>query len=597
MLAALPERETDRTGRWAKVPVGLGWRGPVFRAGATAKGSPRFDGVSGLAIAASARLDGSASLCEALGLPRPDRAEIPDNALILKAYARWGRACPEHLLGDFAFALWDARREMLFCARDHIGARPFYYAFAGERFAFASDMGAVLAAPGVSGDLDEAVVATRLTYGSRPFGERTFYRDIRRLLPGHALTVERRSVRVHRWWHPEEVPARAGASDAALAEECRALVSEAVRDRLRDARRVGVHLSGGLDSSGVAALAARELRKQERAAPLAFAWHPPIGSNSGSTAQRANYRRIEAVQRQEGLHVNFQAAEAGDVVGFLRRDGIRYDESTLMHEQVTQRAAAEQGVEVLLSGWGGDEGISFNGRGYCPQLLQGARVGRLWGELRERGRRPLTALLTDAALPLVSPAATRAARRLWRGRWPLRKNVTFIHPEFATRVQPLPAEAALPRAGVRNVQVYLLQLGHLSQRMEGWAASGTHHGIEYRYPLLDRRVLEFALGLPAEQYRRGPWSRWLMRRAFDPVLPPEVCWNADKGGRARRGPLRDSVVEALTDVRGLIEDRPAPPTRGRYLDLPRLLEELDPERSRNNRRRAPVLNALRFLDF
>lgn len=109
-------------------------------------------------------------------------------------------------------------------------------------------------------------------------------------------------------------------------------------------------------------------------------------------------------------------------------------------------------------------------------------------------------------------------------------------------------------------------------------------------------MLELALGLPAEQFRRGRWSRWLMRRALDPVLPLEVCWNSDKRDPSRVEPLRDAVAEALPAVRGMIEGRSAPP-RGRYLNLPRLMENLDPECWRASGRFSPVLNALRFLDF
>ena len=309
-------------------------------------------------------------------------------------------------------------------------------------------------------------------------------------------------------------------------------MSTAVQDRLREARSVGVHLSGGLDSSSIAVLAARELRGRGRPAPPALAWHPPLGPREAEEA--AEYDRIEAVCRQEGLQVFYCSPEARDVVAFLRRDGTRVaDDGTLVHEAVVQRTATEQGVQVLLSGWGGDEGISFNGRGYYPLLLRSGRMARLWRELSERSRRPFVALVAEAALPLVFPGAKRMARRLLRKGWPFRKNGTFIHPGFARRVRLLPVEGSRPRAGVRAMQIHLLQHGHLSRRMEGWAASGACHGIEYRYPLLDRRVLELALGLPPEQYRRGRWSRWLMRRALDPVLPTEVCWNTEKRDPAR----------------------------------------------------------------
>ena len=599
MLAALPGCKTDLRGTWADASVAFGWRGRVLAEGE--KAEHLLDAASGIAVTASARLDGRAALCESLGLPHPDGP--PDSALILKSYSRWGQACPEHLLGDYAFAVWDAKQEVLFCARDHIGARPFYYALAGGRFVFASDVDAVLAAPGVSAELDEAAVATRLTYGSRSLGAHTSYRAVRRLLPGHALTVERGRVRTHRWWRPEETPLTAVVTDQTLAEACLALLSEAVRDRVRDRRSVGVHVSGGLDSSAVAVLAARELRGQGLPAPLAFAWHPPPGPGVLNAAEAAEYGRIEAVRRQEGLQVFYRSPEAADVVAFLRRDGTRGDdESTLIHEDVVQRAAAEQGVEVLLSGWGGDEGISFNGLCYYPQLLRSGQVARLWGEVRDRSRCPVAGVLTEAVLPLVSPGAAVWLKNVRRGGLPFRrlllpKNVTFIHPEFARRVRPLPAGAVVPRAGVREMQIHLLQNGHLHKRTEGWAASGAHHGIEYRYPLLDRRVLEFALGLPPQQYRRGRWSRWLMRRVLAPIVPPEVVWNTDDREPVRVNALKDAVAEALPVVRGMIEERGTPPRRGRYLDLLRLTAHLDAAAWRSNRRSAPVVNALRFLDF
>ena len=593
LLAALPGREVDAPRRWAGASVAFGWRGR--ESGDEGPESPRVDAAAGLAITGSVRLDGRVALCEALGIPGPDRTALPDSALILKAYACWGQACPEHLLGDFAFALWDERRDVLFCARDHIGVRPFYYALTAGGFFFASDIKAVLAALGVSGDLDEAAVATRLTFGARLLGERTCYRVVRRLLPGHALSMERGVVRVQRWWRPEEVPPLPPASDGALAEECLAIVTEAVRDRVQDGRSIGVHLSGGLDSSGVAAIAARELRRQERAAAPAFAWFPPSGA--GPRAAPGEFGAHDPVCRQEHLRLFCRPPEARDIVAFLRRDGTLEADSG-PYEEIVRRAAAGQGVEVLLSGWGGDEGISFSGRGYYRQLLRSGRVGRWWRELGERNRRPLAAFVGDA-VPLVSPGAASAARALRRGEWPFRKNVTFIHPGFARRVRPLPA-ADWPRSGVRDVQVHALQLGHLGDRTGRWAVSGARRGIEYRYPLLDRRVLEFALGLPAEQYRRGRWTRWVMRRALAPVLPPEVCWNPSKRDPARFASIRDAVAEeAIVEVRRMIEEPERALSRSRYLDLPRLLEALDPERWRasGRRTRSPLMNALRFLDF
>ena len=594
LLAALPGRGADARAAWTDAAAGLGWRGDAPADEAAPERLPRVDRRAGLAVTASARLDDRATLCDALGVPHPERRGLSDGELLLKAYERWGRECPRRLLGDYAFAVWDAKRRTLFCARDHVGARPFYYSLTADRIVFASDVNAVLAAPGVSDDLDEAVVAAHLTAHPRPFGARTFFRAVRRLLPGHALTIEGGSERVERWWRPEDTPPAPDGDDDALAEAFLELYAGAVLDRVRGPHRAGVHLSGGLDSSSVAVLTAREMARTGRPAPLAFSWQPPPGPGPRNAAAAAEYRLIEAVARQERLQVLYRSPRVSDVVDHLRRDVTR-DPETHVNEEPVRRCASERGVRVLLSGWGGDEGISFNGRGYYPQLLLDGRPGALWRDIRQHSRCPLAAVLAHAVLPLAAPGVHRALVNLRQGRWPARKP-DFLRPGFARCAQGLP-QPSMPAAGVRRGQLHLLRLGHLDARMDGWWAGGARHGIQYAYPLLDRRVLEFALGVSPEHFRRGRWSRWLMRHALGPVLPDEVRWHTSKSDPARFEPLFDAFAEALPVVRELLDARPAPPSRGRYVDIPRLAKHLDADRFRKARRMGPLVRTLEFLDF
>ena len=627
MLAAFAAGYGTAGARWAEGTAGLGGRyapageapSPGPSCAGVASGTPssesplRVDREAGLAVAADARLDDRDSLCRALGIPRPERAGLADVDLILRAWKRWGRECPDRLLGDYAFAVRDARRRRLFCVRDPIGVRPFYYSPAGGRFVFASAVEAVLAAPGVSGALDEAVVAARLTRNAVVTTTRTFFSAVRKLPPGHVLTVEgggataRVRTALERYWRPERAPRVRPASDDACAEELLAILARAVEDRLHGPGPIGVHLSGGLDSSGVAVLAARALRRRGRPPPLAFSWLPPPGGEPSGAARAKEYAYVDAVCEREGLRVFHRSPGPGDVAADLACDGA-YPGAPVVHlnEGVVQRCAAARGVRALLSGWGGDEGVSFNGRGYHAQLLLSGRWRTLYAECRVReaplrllartvAQMPTAILLDHLRCPWWGPRSYRAFLR-WR---------SFICPAFARRVAPLPWPS-FGLVSVRRTQLQLLRQGFLLERLEGWAASGARHGIEYRYPLLDRRVLEFALGLPPDQFRRGPRSRWLMRHALsspgpgngpDAVLPDALCWDSDKQDPARRDALIDAIVGALPAVRRTLAARATPPSRAHYIDMPRLLECLDADRTRLKQRILSICSALQLLDF
>ena len=594
MLAALPGREQDAREQWADGAAALGWRGDEDAEEGRRSRMPLVHRDAGLAVTASARLDNRSTLCDAAGIPRLLRAETSDGALILAAYERWGGGCPVHLLGDYAFAVWDTRNRRLFCARDHIGARPLYYSLTNGRIVLASDVNAVLAAPDVSDELDEAVVATHLMHARRPLGERTFFRTIRKLPPGHSLRVTERSAHVERWWRPENAPAAPPGDDDELARTFLALYASAVEDRVRGPHPVGVHLSGGLDSSSVAVLAARALRRAARPAPSAFSWQPPPGNDARPPAPASEHGLIGSVCRQEGLRAVYCPPSPHDVLAWLRRDVTR-EPNVHVNEEPVPHVAAGLRVRTLLSGWGGDEGISFNGRGLYPQLLRQGRWTALWENVREHSPHPAATVALRAVLPLVAPGGDRMVRRLLRGKW-LKRDRTFIAPAFARRARRLPAPPRAP-IGVRAMQLHLLRLGHLGDRIDGWAASGARHGIVYGYPLLDRRVLEFALGLPPEQFRRGRWSRWLMRHAVSCLLPAEVCWNPSKADPIRTDALRDAFSAALPAVRATLESRPDAPSRSRFLDMPRLVAHIDTDRHHPELHMGSVTRALRLLDF
>ena len=601
MLAAMADYGAESTA-WS----GAGWS-LGLRHGAAAQLPPKQASwrTGGLAVVAAARLDNRDELGDALGLPLAAGSALADQDLILAAYRRWGRECPDRLLGDYAFAIWDSGRGLLFCARDHIGVQPFYYAETSRGFAFASAVEGVLAAPGVPDELDETIVSTFLR-GNVHTTTRTFFRAVRKLPPGHSMVVKGGVVRLRRWWRPEELPRLPPASDDDYAAQFLRLYHQAVQDCLHGPDPVGIHLSGGLDSSSISVLAARELRRQGRPPPLAFTWLPPLGEAPLDRRPGDEYAALAAVAAQEDLQVFYESPNAADVVADLGMDAAfpRAFEAGGPEGMVLRQAAA-QGVKVLLSGWGGDDGMSYFGQGhYAALLLRGCWL-RFFAETRAVGESPLRE--ATKALWRVFPygfnlsLATRRLGKRLRGK-PIMPQRVVLHPEFARRVRPLPRRSWF-RVGVRRSQLTRWRMGLLLMRLEGWAARGAHYGLEYRYPLLDRRLLEFALGLPPEQFKRPAATRWLMRHALSAgvqapsVLPPQVCWHRSKAEPTLFEALNRSFTEALLSIRQEIAASP-PPSRARYIDVQRLLECLDLSRFEGGR--IPFLeisNAISFLDF
>ena len=552
MLAALSDYG-ETAAQWRDGTVGLGCRHATTTPTNRTRDADGTTGIAfrgGIAVAADARLDDRNGLCDALGVPRAERRALADSDLIRRAWQRWGRDCPNHLLGDYAFAVWDANKRALFCARDHAGVRPLYYCSLAEGFVFASAVEAILAAPGVSSALDEAAVAAYLTGTGWNSATRTFYRDVRKLPPGHTLSIEgdQRRIYIERYWHPEQTPAARPASDDEYAEEFLALLRAAVGPRLRGGP-VGAHLSGGLDSSSIAVLAARELRRQGRPPPPAFSWLPALGEVPPTAEHAAEYRLIDAVCRQEDLRVFHQALSVGDILAILRRDGALPGVQVQMNEEAVQHGAAAQGVRVLLSGWGGDEGVSFNGRGFHQQLLLGGRWLRLAAECRATSRPFRT--LADAALSVAHPGFRARLIRWRRGVAPRRRR-WLVDPNFARRAKALPAESFLP-IGVRHTQLALLRSGHLCQRIE-------RLGRERRAPR--HRVSLPALGSPAPGVRAEPPAGAVPPRPMDPVADAPCPLRCPAGGsplenqQSRPGPARTvagrlqrGAARALADPR------------------------------------------------
>ena len=526
---------------WSGWPgTGLALRSsPVIKRGRSS--ALHEDPQAGIALAADIRLDNRRELADALGVPPSEREELDDAAFVLRAFKRWGRDCPDRLLGDFAFAVFDARKRELFCARDPLGLRPLFYALLGRRLVFASSIQGVLAAPGVPADIDETRIAALLLGKPADFpADGTFFPAVSKLEPGHSMAFANGRASFRRHWRPERVPDVRPPSDEAAIEELLDLLDRAVRCRCVGGP-VGVEVSGGLDSTAIVALAARELEQQQLPAPVGFSMLPaPV--DPVAEKYRHEYEATTMVAESFGLPLHYQSFAAEERVKDIRARALFPGQG---YPRVVP-LAGKLGTGVLLSGLGGDQGsVSHNGFGYFHQLLLRGQWRRFAKLARELDRPPLKEA-ARTALGVVSPRAFAALHRLWRRQTPKRRSESLIDRDFAASVRLRRPKPKRP-FGIRHMQLRMLRESDMSSSFEHCAAQEPIFGVERRFPMLDRRVVEFGLGLPPDYYLRGAESRWLMRRAVTRLLPAYDGCDAGKEDRGRSDASRVQVAGGTAD--------------------------------------------------
>jgi asparagine synthase (glutamine-hydrolysing) len=530
MRAALTRNGPDGHGIWCDGPVGLGHLMLHTTPESLCEKLPYQDAGAGPVITADARIDNRQDLFEALGIPGPDRPTMPDSTLILKAYHKWGEDCPNHLLGAFAFTVWDAKEQSLFCCRDQMGFKPFYYYRSRRTFIFASEVKGVLCIPEVPRQLNETAVAHYLVqrHDNR---EITFYEEILRLPSAHSLVVRPRELKKRRYWRLERSTGLKLGSDTEYAEAVRECMFQAVRSCLRSARPVGVMLSGGLDSSAVACIAARELRKRGERLTAVCSVLPK--DHSGSEADEREY--MEAVRAQEDnidlVPVIAEGATPFDDLEdqFKRLDQPGYDPFWYMTEALLA-AARERGVRVIMDGFGGDMAVSFLGAGSLAQLVRRfveLTIRRLRGESSHL-RSPVELLKTELLAPLLPDWAV-PVYRFMSGRKPDEWLSRFaINPVFAQaiRLAPGPRDRTLPIA--QELIISAMDSGRMQSDLEESAVRGLSQSVDCRHPLLDTRLMRLCAQIPPGQHFRSGYGRSLIRRAGDGVLPTKVQYRTSK---------------------------------------------------------------------
>ncbi len=479
-----------------------------------------------------------------------------DTEVVLCAYEEWGVDCVKRLRGMFAFAIYDGRKRAelrLFLARDRLGKKPLYYHQDANRLVFGSEIKAMLAHPGVRAIVNRAVMPLYLAYGYVP-SPLTFFENIHELPPGHMLWVEGDQTAIRRYWSAPREPVDAPRFfESEYIQQVRERFEEAVRLRLTSDVPLGAFLSGGVDSAAVVAVMTRLIGGPVRTFSIGFADEPSF--NELPFARR--------VARQFGSD-HHELIVQPDAVELLPKLVWHYDQpfadsSALATYWVARLAQAH--VKVVLTGDGGDELFA----GYerfaaarlaeyyrrAPRCVQDAvnRLARFWPEstayddLARRVKR----FVGSAALPLperylewVGIFTPEALRQLITDTVEI-DPVAHFRGYFSGRAGADPIDELL----AVNLSSYLP--GDLLVKSDRMTMA---HSLEARCPFLDHRLLEYASRIPTSLKLKGMTTKYVLKRAFEGLLPSEILWRKKHGfgvpvGRWFRAGLRDFLCDHL----------------------------------------------------
>ena len=542
MVDSLAHCGSDGRGVWTGASAALGhqalWTTPEASLGRL----PRE--VAGrFVITADVRLDNRDDLLASLRGEGCISSSSPDCALVVAAYEKWGENCVEHFLGDFAFALWDIPKRKLFCARDHMGVRPFYYAFMpGQRFVFGTEIKAVLAVPGVPDTLNEQRIADGFAH---VFNDHTttYYSHVSRLQAAHCLTLNA-SVTMRRYWRLDPDRELRLNSDQEYADTFRGLFSQAVQCRLRSSHPIGSMLSGGLDSSAVACVARNWLRANGK---------PKLQTFSGvfdEVKQCDERPYIETVLEQGHCEPNFIVCDSlspfSDADSITRHLDEPHSAGNMYLNWHAYRKAQEAGVRVILDGFDGDTTVSHG----LARLAELAEAGK-WRALATELRGSRESLNLDSWLDCWCSwfsrynSAARSACRVWRGAarrlrpskpnsLPSWDRINLLNPDLVKKLG-LREIAREPRAPIKNERdrhFRLLERAIMPKLMELLNHSSAAFNVEVRFPFMDIRLIEYCLALPSDQKLRAGCTRFVMHNAMAGVLPDKIRQRAGKSNLA-----------------------------------------------------------------
>lgn len=583
MNNSLNHRGPDGSRIWVEGPVALGHQMLHTTPESIHEKLPFKDENSGMVITADARIDNREELSPLLKLENSKK--VPDSHFILKSYQKWGDKCPEKLLGDFAFAIWDPGKEQLFCARDHMGVKPFYYYLSDESFLFASEIKSLLMNKEVEDSINEVMIADFLI---PMFDDRqiTFYEKILRLAAAHHITINYNSQEIIKYWDLDPKNEIHLPSDQEYMEKFREIFTDAVKCRIRSAFPVGSFLSGGLDSSSIVCTARRLSLKTDHELKTFSAIFDQV-----TECDERFY--INAVLRDGNLEPHY--VHPDEYSPFLDEDKVLWHNDqpffapNLFIHWLIYSKAKECNVRVILDGIDGDTTIS-HGELCLTELLKKKHISELIREINLLSNKySRYKILKNAFLPLIPLKIREILQLILKANKNPLEIDSILNEDFKNRIKIKDRYDLSLKSKIRNASnnrefhYYILNRGILQLSLELADHTAAAFSMESRNPFYDKRLIEFCLALPSIQKLNKGWDRVILRRAMENILPKEVQWRRNK---SNLGPnfRRNLIKYEKNAIENLLYKNPA--LINKYVDLNKLKEIYDLYKSGKNLKHA-----------
>ena len=489
----------------------------------------------GFVITANARLDERKAIMDRLNVPEVEREIITDPLLLLRSFRKFGKDFVKDIYGDFAFAIWDKEKKELFCARDQIGVKPFLYYLEDNRLVFSTELKSIVNLPIVETEIDNLILRNE-AIGINDAPCKTVWKNIYRLKASHYLNLDKNQVCISKYWGLRIKQNITLKTQQDWASALKALIEKVISDHSRVLGEVGVPLSGGLDSSTIACIAARKFAKENKNIVSASSVLDKNFSKPGLCDER---EYMDAILEQE-KNIDATFVYHSQLKYSLEDLNSKFDDNyaPVVHSHYIDEAIftkfKEKSVRRMLSGVLGDITISNSTVSPLPLLLLRGEFSKFHKLSKSFRKNMKLGYYTHLKRNIVDPILPFSIRRIIHSVLGVDKDWTID--KLPLQFQKKEQKSLQKRMNDLYKSYYINQLNiknsiwpeQLENFGEDYDCNSSHHHVEITYPLIDRRIVEFMVQLPIEYFYMGGLKRGLIRKAMENILPNKNRLRFDK---------------------------------------------------------------------